>query len=123
MGDRARAAKTERIYVRLTPEEKAAIERNAEAYGRTVSELVLLRCLEIRAGSVVPRAELRQIARELAAQGRNANQIAAAANRLALSGGADADPGRYEFLKALVDEVGPRWLAALEAAGSLMGRG
>lgn len=115
MGD---ARKTRRLFVRLTEREAALLREVADEAGLSVSALVLGRCLGPDAGELPPAEDLARVWAELRAQGRNLNQIAEAANRLARRGReGDARELRHALSSAL-----PPYLAALDEAGSLLGR-
>ena len=72
------------VYVRLREEDRLLLEARAAARGmRTATYLSVLTRAHLRALTPLPKAELRSLKRtiaELAAIGRNLNQIAKAAN-------------------------------------------
>ena len=74
-----------RIYIRASEYEKDAIRKLASDAGMSMTDFILW-CTVYRpaaTGDALAKEELVKLWRELRAQGRNLNQIAAAANRLA----------------------------------------
>lgn len=82
-------ARSEKINIRVSPYEKEALRQYADITGLSLTDYLLYCGLygsELSKGKksiyIAARDELRKLAIELRAQGRNLNQIAAAANSL-----------------------------------------
>ena len=91
-----RPARQSRLYVRLTPGDRQLLQARCAARGLAPATYasVLLRA-HLRAVTPLPEAELRAIrqsTRELAAIGRNLNQIAHATHQGGLGGGVNREP-------------------------------
>lgn len=83
-------ARDQRISLRASPYERETLKRYADSMGLSLTDYLIYCGLyesDLRKGSrsrfMAARKELREIFVELRAQGRNLNQIAAAANRIA----------------------------------------
>lgn len=74
---------TETITVRLTPEEKTAIqERMYQAVAPSMREFVLNMCMN---GKVIVNSDLRELNKELRYQGNNLNQLTKLAHQGVIS--------------------------------------
>ena len=118
--------RSSRLFVRLTDEERASLEREAHAAGLTLSDYVRSRVIRHRGPN--PRSAMARAARtsflamspplfaELSRIGNNLNQLARAFNR-----GRDIDRGEVVRLTAeawqvmLADEVTARYATVSEA--------
>jgi len=93
-----RAARQARLYVRLTPDDRLLLQaRSAARYLAPATYASVLLRAHLRALTPVPEAELRafrQATRELAAIGRNLNQVARATHH----GGAGMGASRENLL-------------------------
>ena len=70
---------TERLTIRLTPEEKMALqERMYKAVAPSMRDFVLKMCMD---GKIVVNEELRELNQELRYQGNNLNQLARLAHQ------------------------------------------
>ena len=64
---------TERLTIRLTPEEKTAMQkRMSKAVAPSMRDFVLKMCMD---GKIVVNEELRELNQELRRQGNNLNQL------------------------------------------------
>ena len=95
--------KTSILTARLTPAEKAAIERKAKQSNMTVTDYIVKCAL---GKNVLPTQDLEPILSELKAQGRNLNQLTKLANmgRITL---VDAEnfTEAYTNLYGLIEEI------------------
>ena len=70
---------TERLTIRLTPEEKTAMQKRMHKAGApSMRNFVLKMCME---GKIVVNEELRELNQELRYQGNNLNQLARLAHQ------------------------------------------
>ena len=106
------------LHVRLSAAQREKIRRTARACGLNTTEFVLSRCLDLSEREYPPREALERVWRELRAQGRNLNQLAAAANRLARTDSARASDEVERALSALTDD----YLSCLESTSEMLGR-
>lgn len=112
---------TEHINIRVTPSQKRAISSRASMAGRSVSRFLVERALDDRV-SVPPELAdaVRKTRRELVRQGTNLNQLAHAANRLAMKG--DAGALACGELSRQATELAPSLRRAMDAASDAMAR-
>lgn len=116
--------RSERISLRVSPYEKETLKRYAEKMNLSLTDYLLfcgLYASELRKPDqsrfVGAREELRKLFVELRAQGRNLNQIAAAANRLvSVAWRDDVDAGLIDQLAAELREDNERTRAAINDA-------
>ena len=74
---------TERLTIRLTPEEKMALqERMYKAVAPSMRDFVLKMCME---GKIVVNEDLRELNQELRRQGNNLNQLVRLAHQRRIS--------------------------------------
>ena len=74
---------TERLTIRLTPEEKMALqERMYKAVAPSMRDFVLKMCMD---GQIVVNEDLRELNQELRRQGNNLNQLARLAHQRRIS--------------------------------------
>ena len=74
---------TERLTIRLTPEEKMALqERMYKAVAPSMRDFVLKMCMD---GKIVVNEELRELNQELRRQGNNLNQLVRLAHQRRIS--------------------------------------
>lgn len=74
---------TERLTLRLTPEEKTALqERMYKAVAPSMRDFILKMCME---GKIVVNGELRDLNQELRRQGNNLNQLVRLAHQRRIS--------------------------------------
>ncbi len=74
---------TERLTLRLTPEEKMALqERMYKAVAPSMRDFVLKMCME---GKIVVNEDLRELNQELRRQGNNLNQLVRLAHQRRIS--------------------------------------
>ena len=74
---------TERLTLRLTPEEKMALqERMYKAVAPSMRDFVLKMCMD---GKIVVNEDLRELNQELRRQGNNLNQLARLAHQRRIS--------------------------------------
>ena len=74
---------TERLTIRLTPEEKTALqERMYKAVAPSMRDFVLKMCME---GKIVVNEDLRELNQELRRQGNNLNQLVRLAHQRRIS--------------------------------------
>ena len=116
-----------RLELRISPYEKETIRSEAQRLHITMTEFVLMCCVYRPTPDhpVLNKDEVRKVYAELRAQGRNLNQIAAAANRIAsVAWRDDIDAGMVDRLCAELTEDNERTRAAvndaLRAAGEAM---
>ena len=70
---------TERLTIRLTPEEKAAMQKRMhKAVAPSMRDFVLKMCMD---GKIVVNEDLRELNQELRRQGNNLNQLARLAHQ------------------------------------------
>lgn len=117
-------ARTERINLRVSPYEKETLKKYSDETNLSLTDYLLfcgLYASELRntgqSRFVGAREELRKVFVELRAQGRNLNQIAAAANRIAsVSWREDVDAGLIDQLVRELREDNERTRAAINDA-------
>jgi hypothetical protein len=74
---------TERLTIRLTPEEKMALqERMYKAVAPSMRDFVLKMCME---GKIVVNEDIRELNQELRRQGNNLNQLVRLAHQRRIS--------------------------------------
>ena len=74
---------TERLTLRLTPEEKTALqERMYKAFAPSMRDFVLKMCMD---GKIVVNEDLRELNQELRRQGNNLNQLIRLAHQRRIS--------------------------------------
>lgn len=116
--------RSEGIFIRVSPYEKETLKRYARETNLSLTDYLLfcgLYASELRKSEqsrfVGAREELRKLFVELRAQGRNLNQIAAAANRIAsVAWRDDVDAGLIDQLATDLREDNERTRAAINDA-------
>lgn len=116
--------RSEGIFIRVSPYEKETLRRHADTAGLSLTDYLLYCGLygsELSKGKksvyIAARDELRKLAIELRAQGRNLNQIAAAANSLrSAAWRGDVDAGLIDRLASELLEDSRRTRAAVNGA-------
>jgi hypothetical protein len=106
------ARRTARVDCLLSPTEKEALTRNARACHRSVTDLIVDTAVHgVDPADLALAGDLGPVLTELRRQGTNLNQIAAAANRLAVmtdAGETGADvSAAADALRGLVSSAGP----------------
>lgn len=109
----------QRLELRISPYEKETIRSEAQRLHITMTEFVLMCCVYRPTPDhpVLNKDEVRKVYAELRAQGRNLNQIAAAANRIAsVAWRDDIDAGMVDRLCAELAEDNERTRTAVNDA-------
>lgn len=120
------APRSARIEIRVTPEEKEALQKAAAGYGLSVADYIILKAIPSGPETAYPPlAELRSLGHELVRQGTNLNQISSALNRLVRAGWVDGttrdDLNKMAWtLDALVGELRPGIVSASDSVMALL---